>query len=300
MLADCVILIRPRGFDSNPETAGSNAFQVQGSPAGLQEKVLVEHRRLEAALVNAGIEVIVLEPHRADLPDAVFPNNWFSTHPDGTVLIYPMEVASRRREIRPDFGEELKARGFSVNNLRSIHTPRRVALEGTGSLVLDPANDNVFACRSSRTDEGLAKQWAEVCKRELLIFDAADGSGQAIYHTNVIMGVGESLAIACLECISGDPDREKIRRALVKGQRELIDISIEQVRNFAGNVLFLDGRDGETMFISQRGWTSLTDEQRTRISSIVHPVPVAIDTIESAGGGSVRCMIAENFLPHAN
>ena len=297
MLARHVILIRPLGFDSNPETADSNAFQAEAPSAGLQDKVLVEHRRLEGALTDAGIGVLLFEPHRPDLPDAVFPNNWFSTHPDGTLFVYPMTVASRRRERRPAFDRELQAHGFIVNELREVESLEDKALEGTGSLVVDPLNDLVYACRSSRTDERLAKQWAAERGRKLLAFDALDAAGQPIYHTNVIMGVGESLAIACLECIPDEGERGDVRHALKMDDRELIEISLEQVNRFAGNVLFLDGAKGETMFISQRGWTSLTDNQRAAISATVQAVPVAVDTIESVGGGSVRCMIAENFLP---
>lgn len=298
MLANRVFLIRPIGFGGNTETASSNAFQAETAQTDISTEVASEHNRLVQALIDAGIKITILDPHRDDLPDAVFPNNWFSTHPDGRLVLYPMEAESRRREVRPEFASELEAGGRTVSRTIDLRQGAAgEALEGTGSLVLDPLYPTVYACRSSRTAGNLVARWCEVMSREAILFEATDPSGKPIYHTNVMLGVGEKLAIASLELVTSKGKRERLHAALTEGGRDLLDISMEQVRNFAGNALFLQGRHGETLFISQRGWMSLAPEQRERIAALVHPVPVAVDTLESVGGGSVRCMIAEDFLP---
>lgn len=298
MLASKIILVRPIGFGANPETRGSNAFQAQTASSPAAEAVMDEHKTLEFALREEGIVVDVLLPHRDDLPDAVFPNNWFSTNTRGELDIYPMAVASRQREVRAVFEEELKRLGYQVKKTRDWRNRAGSrALEGTGSLVIDPLGQHVYAARSTRTDELLVREWSEAHTLEPLLFTANDPNDQPIYHTNVIMGVGEKMAIACLECIPDANERTDLRAALCRNGRELIEIDHAQVAQFAGNALFLAGRRGETLFVSRRGWNSLDENQRKRICDRVVAIPVSVDAIESTGGGSVRCMIAENFLP---
>jgi hypothetical protein len=296
MQASDVLLIEPRGFGVNTETAASNVFQSEHDGVGVEDKALVEHRRLVLELRSAGVRTTVLQPHRDDIPDAVFPNNWFSTDPEGHLVIYPMEVESRRREIRPDIESELHTAGYDVREIVNLAADAEYgqALEGTGSMVLDHVDRVAYAARSSRTCEVLVDEWCERFGYTPCVFDAADPGGKPVYHTNVIMGVGSSLALVCLDAI---PGAEKVVDLLEQSGREVLNISWEQVKQFAGNVLFLRGNDQEVMMISQTGWNSLNRQQRERVSQHAKPVPVAVDTIESIGGGSVRCMIAEIFLP---
>lgn len=298
MPASHVLLIEPRGFGVNPETAASNAFQASTGSAGLEDKALVEHRRLVEALQQAGVGTTVLAPHRDDIPDAVFPNNWISTDPVGRIVLYPMESGIRQRELRPRIAEELRKAGFEVRETIDLSSEAAgAALEGTGSMVLDHVNRLAFAAISSRTSPELFRQWCRRFEFEPIDFHAADPDGKALYHTNVMMGLGSKLAVTCLECIPDADEREALRVTLAATGREILQIDWRQVTEFAGNVLFLQGSDGECMFISRRGWSSLAGEQRELVAAHAKPVPVAVDTIESTGGGSVRCMLAEIFLP---
>lgn len=299
MLANQVLLVSPIGFSSNPETAASNAFQNADQKGDVASAALMEHESLVAALEGHGVNVTLLAPHRDDIPDAVFPNNWFSTDLNGTLILYPMEAVSRRREIRPDFAAELVRSGFSINDTVDMSEAAESGgwLEGTGSLVLDHVNRIAYAAESTRTNPGLVREWCSRFGFSPCIFIAVDPDGKPIYHTNVMMGLGEKAAIVCAEIIPDREQRNRILAQLGKHGRLVIEISWEQLCCFAGNVLFLAGKESEIMMISRRGWNSLDGSQQATISRIVEPVPVAVDTLESMGGGSVRCMIAEIFLP---
>jgi len=296
-------LIRPVSFGFNPQTAGSNRFQEMprdGAPPGVtQEKALLEFSALAKTLADLGIDVLIFDdtpaPHT---PDSIFPNNWFSTHPDGTLCLYPMQAENRRAERRAEMISALRD-GFDVKqviDLTAFENENKF-LEGTGSLVLDHQNRTAYACLSPRTDNELLKLWAEKMNFETVSFSAFDSDGQAIYHTNVLMCVGGQFAVVCLESVKNMGERERLRDSLSKSGHEVVEISLEQMQNFAGNMLQLSAKTGESILVmSQRAFDSLRPPQIETLSKYARLVPVDISTIETCGGGSVRCMIAENFL----
>lgn len=304
---NAVLMIRPARFRSNPQTASSNAFQHDDSPlngANVQLEAAREFDGLVAALVNAGVEVIVAPdtPER-DKPDAIFPNNWLSTHADGTVVRYPMHAVNRRLERRPDIITALADHhDFDVRGQVDLADAesREQFLEGTGSLVLDRANHVAYACLSPRTHPALLKEWCARFDYESVAFEAAS-NGRAIYHTNVMMAVGERLAVVCLAAIVSPGERDAVRARLVETGHDIVDISPEQMNAFAGNMLELKSADGESLFVmSRRAHDSLDKTQLAQIETRSKIVSVPIATIEDNAGGSVRCMLAEIFLPKRN
>jgi len=293
-----VIMIRPAAFGFNPETAASNGFQAQhrgGEDAATA--ALREFDAMVAALTAAGVGVWVwdddIDPPR---PDAVFPNNWFSTHANGRVYLYPMATASRRLEIRRDRVEALTRRYHVAEVVDwSGYAGRGQALEGTGSLVLDARRRRVFACRSSRTDPSLVRAWAAREGYEAVIFDAFDGAGRPIYHTNVICCVGEGFAACGLAQVPA-PQREALRERLAEAGR-CIELTPAQIDRFAGNMLQLTTRRGAPLLVlSQAALGALRPDQRRALAQRTELLPVHIPTIEALGGGSARCMLAELFL----
>ena len=303
-LASSVLMIRPTRFQSNPQTAESNAFQTEPGlpPAEQQRAALQEFERLATALRDAGIEVIVFddtsEPHT---PDSVFPNNWVSFHADGTVVLYPMEAKNRRSERRLDIVERLDtALGFQVRHVLDLshHEKDGHFLEGTGSMVLDRVNHVAYACLSSRTHLDALGDFAQRMDYEVVAFEAVDRDGVPIYHTNVLMNVGEKLAVICDAAIPRDDQRDAVLERLRATGHEILSIDFDQLEAFAGNMLELRAADGERVVaMSRRAWDSLTKAQRESIESNGRVVVVAIDDIEDSAGGSVRCMLAEIHLP---
>lgn len=293
-----VLMIRPAAFGYNPETAASNGFQVEQHGDGDAVKAaLREFDAMVAGLTGAGVGVWVwdddVEPPR---PDAVFPNNWISTHPNGRVYLYPMATISRRREIRRDRVEAL-ARRYHVTEVVdwSVHAERGQALEGTGSLVLDARRRRVFACRSSRTDASLVQAWAAREGHEAVIFDAFDGAGRPIYHTNVICCVGEGFAACGLAMVPAD-QRESLRERLAE-TGTCIELTPAQIEQFAGNMLQLTTTRGTPLLVlSQAALGALRPDQTRALEQRTELLPVHIPTIEALGGGSARCMLAEVFL----
>jgi hypothetical protein len=302
-LAHQVILVRPARFVFNPETAGSNAFQTAGGssvdPEAVQDKALREFDTLATALIKSGLDVLAFddtrEPHT---PDSIFPNNWFSTHPDGTLCLYPMMAENRRLERSEKIIETLHEK-FDVRrtlNLTGLEDEGRF-LEGTGSLVLDHKNRTAYACVSPRTNEDALKIWAEEMNFEVISFAAFDTFGQAIYHTNVLMCVGDTFAVVCLESILDERDREDVYGRLIQMGKEIVEISLLQMNHFAGNMLLLQNSSNEhLLIISGQAYRSLNAAQKDTLNRHAQVVLADIPTIESCGGGSVRCMIAENFL----
>ena len=249
-LASTVMMIRPARFASNPYTAASNRFQGRNpsSPEQQQIDAEAEFDALQVALEDAGIRVIKFddteEPHT---PDAIFPNNWISTHADGTVVLYPMEAPNRRTERRMDIVDALAdEHGFHISRVIDLsgHENNGHFLEGTGSLVLDRRNRTAYACLSSRTHLDALGDFAQRLDYEIVAFDAADRDGAAIYHTNVLMNVGEELAVICLDCIGREDQRAAILDSLTGTGHDVIDLSFEQMEAFAGNMLELRARDG--------------------------------------------------------
>jgi hypothetical protein len=303
--APAILMIRPIRFSANPQTAASNAFQKlagDGAAQDTQARALREFDDLVAALRGQGVEVHVFEdtpePHT---PDSIFPNNWLTTHPDGTVVMYPMQAENRRPERRPDIVRDLVDKaGFRVSeilDLASTEADHRF-LEGTGSMVLDRANRVVYACVSPRTDRELLASWAERFGYQPIIFTAVDGGGQQIYHTNVMMCVGQHFAVVCSASIPDAAERRKVLSTLASTGHDVVEITPAQMNAFAGNMLEVLGVDGGSVVaMSSRAADALTRDQREVLERHATIVSSDITTIEDCAGGSVRCMMAEIFLP---
>ncbi|MFW2405942.1 MAG: citrulline utilization hydrolase CtlX [Gammaproteobacteria bacterium] len=303
-LASTVMMIRPAGFESNPLTAASNRFQGRSSasPEEQQANALREFDGLVSLLREAGIEVIVVddtpEPHT---PDAIFPNNWISMHADGRVVLYPMEAENRRTERRDDIIDQLGDReGRVITEVIDLseHEVSGHYLEGTGSMVLDRANRVAYACVSTRTHLDPLGDFAQRLGYDVVAFDAVDSNGVPIYHTNVLMNVGEELAVVCDAAIVRDDQREAVLTRLRETGHDIVSLSYAQLDAFAGNMLELRNREGERVIaMSQQAFASLNEEQRAKLAANGRIVSAAIDNIESSAGGSVRCMLAEVHLP---
>ena len=302
-VADRVILVRPTGFGHDAETAASNAFQRNVQDADIQFKAESEFDELLGMLDRVGVGVTVLDPPVLDAPNAVFPNNWFSTHADGTVVLYPMATPSRRRERDRDLDETLERHGFKVRqlvDLTALELDDRY-LEGTGSLVIDRPRNVAFAALSPRTTERALNHWCGALRGGQVPFLATmDGTlaGAPVYHTNVVMSLGERFALICLEALPYPVDREDVYLELERTGREIIEIGLDQMHRYLGNLLELKalGKDDRFLFLSDAAYLSLRPEQRQRLQQHGQLVPVPVPTIEAVGGGSVRCMLAENFL----
>jgi len=306
-LASAVLMIKPARFESNPHTAASNRFQGRNpdSPEQQQCDAVNEFDGLRDALVQNGIEVIefddTLEPHT---PDAIFPNNWVSFHADGTVVLYPMEAPNRRTERRREIIDALaEEHGFLVREIVDLshHEEHAQYLEGTGSLVLDRANHIAYACLSSRTHLDALGDFAQRMNYDVVTFDAIDRNGAPIYHTNVLMNVGEELAVICDEAVPRAEQRNAVIMSLENTGHTVVSLTYSQMDAFAGNMLELRAADGERVLtMSRQARDSLGKSQLATIESNARIISASIDSIESSAGGSVRCMLAEIHLPRAS
>lgn len=300
--ASRVILIRPTGFGYDPETAESNAFQRVVPDRNVRENAEREFDDLLHALDRCGIGTTVLAPIAPTAPNAVFPNNWFSTHADGTVVLYPMLTDSRRKERDRDLDEKLAREGFRVKRMIDLSVLEKDDryLEGTGSLVIDRDRNVAFAALSPRTTERALNHWCGLMNGHQVPFLATnDGTltGDPVYHTNVVMSIGEKIAVVCFEAMPYPVDREDVRAELERAGKEIIPIGLDQMHRYVGNLLELRAGDRSYVFLSEVAFGALKPEQRIIIEKHAQLVPVPIPTIEAVGGGSVRCMLAENFLP---
>ena len=301
-ITDTILMVRPAAFGYNPQTAEDNAFQID--PGVLRDLEIRELARREfdalfSKLEAVGVHVLKIEDTEAPRKtDAVFPNNWFSTHEDGLIITYPMFSPIRRLERSSDVIDELVATfGFSrLVRLEGWEKEDRF-LESTGSVILDRPNRVAYACRSERTDEQVLRQWSEMMDFTTHVFDATDKDGIPIYHTNVMLALGVDFAVVCLECIRDPEERDQVEAALRAGGREVVPISLEQVYRFAGNMLQVQGKDGRYLVMSTAAYNSLTPEQIATLEKYTHLLHSPLDTIETYGGGSARCMMAEVFLP---
>lgn len=295
-------MVRPARFAANPQTMSSNAFQ-RAAGADVARAARAEFDALLEALRGARIDVQAFddtdEPAK---PDAVFPNNWFSTHGDGTVVLYPMCAHNRRAERRLDLLDALRRAGFEFNRLvdLSAHEIDDRFLEGTGSLVLDRASRVAYACLSPRTDAGLLAQWGAELGYRTFAFHAEDREGRPIYHTNVMLAIGTGWALVCLAAVPDPAERASLAERLTSGGREVVEIDLAQLEAFAGNLLELESPDGPVIALSATAHAALRADQRATLAAHARLLVVAVPTIEAAGGGSVRCMLAEIFLPHCN
>jgi hypothetical protein len=295
-------MVRPAAFSFNSQTAASNAFQHAEPPAGgvAQGLILGEFDALAKALQHAGVEVLIAADTAVPpKPDAIFPNNWLSFHHDGTVALYPMLAPNRRAERREEILDQVVREGrFHVS--RTVDLTHREAegkfLEGTGSLVLDRVNRAAYASLSPRTDLDVLGEFAQLLDYELVTFEA-EGAAQPVYHTNVVMAIGSRFAVVCGEAITQPLHRHAVLDKLAADGHDIVDITLRQMFDYAGNVLELDTAGGRVVVLSVTAWRSLVPAQRRVLESHAELVPVEIPTIERIGGGGVRCMLAEVHLP---
>jgi hypothetical protein len=265
----------------------------------LQQAALKEFDGMVQALKKNEIEVLVVndtpEPPK---PDAIFPNNWLATSPEGIVSVFPLFAQSRRAEKRDDILKML-AEKFIVKDLHdwTEYEPEGKFLEGTGSMVMDYDDKVIYACYSPRTDLSVLEKFANANGYRAIVFLATDKDGNAVYHTNVVMTVGEKFAILCEEAIEEEWELIAIRQLLETTEHEIIPITRKQMHAFAGNMLEVKNKKGENFLVmSQRAFDALTTEQKEKLSVFSKLLPIAVPTIENVEGGSVRCMMTEIFL----
>ncbi len=299
-----VLMIRPVHFFPNPETASDNAFQCNADRDS-DALTLVARKEFDAAVQTlriAGVNVHVFEDTaEPEKPDAVFPNNWISTHHDGRVAIFPMYSALRRRERRRDIVEELR-KHYRVTDVidYSAFENEGCCLEGTGSLVLDHLNKVAYVSFSNRSNPKLIQRFAEDFSYEPVTFTSIASNGQPIYHTNVMMCIGTAFAMVGLEMIPNKAERQHVRAQLEKTGKGIVELSADQIANFAGNAIELHNNDGDKLLVlSTRADRALTEDQREKLSRYARLLQLKLPTIE-VGGGSARCMIATIHLPDLN
>ena len=297
-----VLMVRPKSFGFNPQTAETNAFQnnVTDDAESISAKAIAEFTIMVDLLRSNDIEVLVVEDTgQPQKPDAIFPNNWISFHHDGTVVLYPMLAENRRSERTNPVVDTVK-RNYSVSktiDLTLFETQNKF-LEGTGSIVFDYANKIAYASRSPRTNEHVVNDISNKLGFTSIVFDAVDETGREIYHTNVLMCIGTDFLVICLDAIQQEDDQEKLLESFSATGHKVIAISFEQMKLFAGNMMEVKAKSGESfVLLSQKAFHSLLPGQLDALSRFVEPIPVSIPTIETYGGGSVRCMVAGIFNP---
>jgi hypothetical protein len=299
--ARSVVMIRPCRFYPNPETAADNAFQRElppGATGDLSDAARKEFDRAVALLSAGGVTVHVFEDTpEPETPDAVFPNNWFSTHDDGRIVLYPMFTPSRRRERRDDIIASLREK-YRVSEVVDYtgFEKEGLYLEGTGSLVFDHLHRVVYVSLSRRAQLVPLEKFCADFGYEAVTFESTSADGRPIYHTNVMMCVGTEVALVGLESIPDSQQRATVRRRLEASGRRIIELSPDQIENFAGNALELQGREEKLLVLSERALGHLTKAQRAILSGLVRLLPLSLPTIELAGG-SARCMLATIHLP---
>ena len=301
-IASTILMVRPACFGFNAETAANNVFQstgLHGSAKEVQKEAVSESDAFVATLRKNKIEVIVVQDTPMPVkPDAVFPNNWFSTMPGGKLIVYPMYAMNRRIEKRDDMLKQLNT-DYNVTDFQdwSEFEAEGFFLEGTGSMIMDHDNKLIYACLSDRTHKSLLEKFAAAHGYKAVGFYATDEKGFPVYHTNVIMHLGEGYVVICMESVRDEAERIAVQQKLIETGHEIIPISFEQVRAYAGNMLQVKNKAGKKFTIlSKSSHKSLTKEQKHILNIHTKLLPVDINTIETIGGGSVRCMMAEIFL----
>jgi hypothetical protein len=293
-----ILMIEPVGFGFNPSTAVNNSFQNEGG-SDLQVNALQEFNVFVALLRENEIDVTVVRDTAAPhTPDSIFPNNWISFHDDGTVFLYPMFAENRRAERKDTVVQAVKKK-FIVQHINDLTGNENEALflEGTGSMVLDRVDRIAYACISPRTSPLLLDRFCELNDYEAVAFHAKGPGGTAIYHTNVMMCVAEEYAVVCLEAIADVKERDELISSLQNTHKEIITISDEQMNQFAGNMLQVQNADGERILVmSSQAYAALFTEQLNELEKYNRIIHSPLNTIEAAGGGSARCMMAEIFL----
>ena len=296
-----ILMIRPVAFGFNVQTAESNAFQNRDADQQLvQQKAQQEFDGFVAILKSNGVNVTVvddtIEPHT---PDSIFPNNWVSFHDNGDIFLYPMQADNRRLERREDIIRQLEE-NFKANHVIDLSRfeIKNQFLEGTGSMVLDRENKIAYACLSPRTNAEVLKVFCDHTGYKAVTFNAYDQHGQAIYHTNVLMAIGSKFTVICLDSITNPNEKETVIASLKETGKEIINITFDQMNQFAGNMLEVQNTAGETLIVMSRtAYASLTGEQKATLEKYGKLIYADINTIETNGGGSARCMMAEVHLP---
>lgn len=302
-----ILMIRPVHFRMNEQTAVNNYYQrvlENITPNTVNAKAQQEFDNYVSKLESFGINVIVIsDTEKFDTPDSLFPNNWISFHQNGTVGLYPMYAENRRLERREDVLDILEENEFLIDDVMDYSSAEDegIFLEGTGSIILDRINRKAYCALSPRADEDLFIEFCEDFEYTPVIFTAnqtVDGVRKAIYHTNVMMCVAETFAVICLSSIDDKKERKNVIKHLRQDGKEIIDITEQQVNNFAGNMLQVRGKNDQRFLImSQAAYDSLTPKQVQQIEKHCQIISSSLDTIEACGGGSARCMMAEVFLP---
>lgn len=308
-ITDTILMVRPAQFRLNEETAVNNYYQDQEFDKQINledasKRAQAEFDAFAKALQDKGIQLIIFnDDNKYDTPDSVFPNNWLSTHADGTVTLYPMFAENRRQERRSEILEAMEKQGFQIKEVMDYTSAESegIFLEGTGSLLLDRINKIAYCSISPRADEDLMIEFCEDFEYTPIIFTAYQTVGEArlpIYHTNVMMALGEEYAVICLDAIDSKAEVKSVIKHLKQTGKEVINITEKQVESFAGNMIqVLNDAGKKFLVMSHQAYESLTTAQIKKLekfNEIIHP---DIKTIETLGGGSVRCMMAEVFLP---
>lgn len=292
-------MIKPVNFTFNAETAINNAFQVASEDKDAQDKALAEFQEFVYVLRKNGVDVTVIndtpDPYT---PDSIFPNNWVSFHEEGQVCLYPMYALNRRLERKPSVLQEL-ARRFDIRATMdfSAYEKEGLFLEGTGSMVLDRDHKIAYACLSPRTDKKVLQDFCKKMGYSPEIFTAVDSQVRAIYHTNVMMCVADAYVVVCLDSLPIVSEREHLLGAILGSGKEIVDISLDQMDHFAGNMLQVHNAEGERLLVmSSQAYHSLLPAQVSRLSAFNRIIHSPLTTIETNGGGSARCMMAELHL----
>lgn len=302
-LTNTVVMVSPNHFGFNPETASSNVFQhqVSDSETKVQEKALKEFENAVKVLENNGVRVLVLNSREdAITPDSIFPNNWFSHHSDGKLVIYPMLAPNRRAERQADRLEKLlRESGVPVSKVLDLTRDEEQGsfLEGTGSLVLDRESKVAFAMESVRTIKGEFNKWCQIMGYEGVLFKGYGSEGKSIYHTNMAMSIGEKYAVVCLESVKNPSERDLVSQKLLNLGKEVIEISLEQLYLYCGNLLqVLDSSGGKKIVMSKGAYQGFNSSQLVALKKYGEIITLDLPIIEEVGGGSARCMLAEVFL----
>jgi hypothetical protein len=302
-----ILMIRPVAFRMNEQTAVNNYYQkvIDGLlPETVNAKAQQEFDTFVSKLTAVGVDVIVIEDTlNPDTPDSIFPNNWISFHENGDVALYPMFAENRRQERREELLDILEEKGFIIENIVDYTSAEEDGyyLEGTGSILLDRANGKAYCALSPRADEELFIEFCEDFDLNPIIFEAfqtVNGERKLIYHTNVMMCLGETYAVICADSIDDKKERKMVLDSLKGDEKEVVLITEDQVNNFAGNMLEVKGaNDRRYLVMSSSAHKSLTKKQVAQLEEHVTILSSSLDTIEACGGGSARCMMAEIFLP---
>lgn len=305
-ITDTILMIRPVAFRMNEQTAVNNYYQkVMDSllPGTVNAKAQQEFDAFADKLKAAGVNVVVVDDTTdTDTPDSIFPNNWVSFHENGDVALYPMFAENRRSERREEILDMLEDQGFNIENIVDYTSAEEdnIFLEGTGSIVLDRANHKAYCALSPRADEELLIEYCEDFEYTPIIFEAyqtVNGERKLIYHTNVMMCIGETFAVLCADCIDDKKERKMVLENLKEDGKEIILLTEQQLNNFAGNMLQVKGADDKSYLVmSEAARQVLTKDQVAKIEKHTEILSANLDTIEACGGGSARCMMAEVFL----